>query len=454
MTQTINMQIEYTQQNDHILKWIENMIKYAEIESRIPPRSNSNSNSNSQPNSQSNSQQNVFSFGHQTTKSSQSNSQQITFSFGHQPIDIKLISVDDPNKQFSCCKALLQTIPYFNMLLEDIEMDDNCIIIPDYDYTVQIIKLVYGLNIKCDDNYFAEIFRLMDASDYVEIFRLMDKYLMKDYFDCMICSDYDKIKALMEQLIEQKNFDKIKILHRILQDNVEDEKNGAKAKRMIRIMFQADMGDNFTMLDNWPDILEDHYKLKYIYKSGHYELLNIAKIKPTYVLKFLALHNFENTVKCSDIANIIRKQYDDNVLILGPNNISTHNYMYNYQGKCDCYIVMINNYYPLLSYTKITKLPVKILKNTENYVAIQFNADLKLKVKIGSGIIFNLPTLIQNIPSTYSVNAIYAYNDNINEKVSKAIYIPPEFNIINYKLFIDKKNMEENITNIWLVESM
>jgi hypothetical protein len=418
------MQIECTQKNDHILKWIENMIKYAEY-AEIEPWNPLQSNS-------------------------QSNSQQITSSFGHQPIDIKLISIDDPNKQFSCCKALLQTIPYFDMLLEDIEMDDNCIIIPDYDYTVQIIKLVYGLNIKCDDNYFAEIFRLMDVSDYVEIFRLMDKYLMKDYFDCMICSDYDKIKALMEQLIEQKNFDKIKILHRILQDNVEDEKNGAKAKRMIKIMFQADMGDNFTMLDNWPDILEDPYKLKYIYKSGEYELLNIAKIKPMYVLKFLALHNFENTVKCSDIVDIIGRRYGDDVLIHGPNDVYTHNY----QGKCDCCIVMINNYYPALSYTKITKLPVKILKTTENYIAIQFNSDLKLKVKSGSSITFNYTKITQNIPFTYSVNAIYAYNDNINEKVSKAIYIPLDFNIINYKLFIDRKNMEENITNIWLVESV
>ena len=359
--------------------------------------------------------------------------------------DFTLILANDNSKQFKCCKALLQTIPYFDMIFKDTEIVDNFIIIPD-ECIVKLIKSLFKEGILCT------------AIEYVEIFELMDKYLMKDYFDSMIQIGYGYGDFIINELIKQNRFDKIRTLNRILQDNIKSEMDTNTIKLLIQKIVRSDMGKFFTTFDDWQNLFEDPYKLKYIYNSGKLELLNIAEIKPELVLKFLSLHNFANIEKYSDMINVIENNHFS---IFDPNNCG-------FTGGTGSYskVFIVHSYFPIINYTKYSELPVSIMERTDKYIFIRFNKNVPFKIKIGS-IIASDKTITPESPHLGCVTKITAYSDKTKMKanVNEATYIAPSLGLINYKLFITEKehSKKENKKNhfsfdikgcmrIWLVE--
>jgi hypothetical protein len=356
--------------------------------------------------------------------------------------DFTLISANDNSKQFKCCKALLQTIPYFYMIFQDTEIVDNFIIIPDYECIVKLIKSLFKEGILCT------------AIEYVEIFELMDKYLMKDYFDSMIQIGYGYRKFIITELIKQERFDKIRTLHRILQDNIKSEMDTNTIKLLIQKIVRSDIGKFFTTFDNWQNLFEDPYKLKYIYNSGELELLNIAEIKPELVLKFLSLYNFANIEKYLDMVNVIECNC---FTIFDPSNCG-------FTGSgCYSKVLIVHSYFPIINYTKYSELPVSIMERTDKYIFIRFNKNVPFKIKNGS-IIASDKTITPESPHLGCVTKITAYcnKTKMEANVNEATYIAPSLGLINYKLFITEKehSKKENhfpfdikgCMRIWLVE--
>jgi len=399
--------------------------------------------------------------------------------------DFLLISADDNSKTFPCLKAIIQTIPYFDMLIKDCQQNDNSVIIDDFDLTVYLIKILCNIthNFPTNANTFSYNYvDIFDSNNYVEMFELMDKYLMKDHFYIMINYGYEYIKNIAQQLVDQNKFDKIQLLYRILNNIINDEtfKNTnididieirnnqgglgiyymnkdivLAAKEIIKKIFQLDLGEHIFDFDDWQNLFKDEYKLRTIHRLGNYELLNIMNIKPELVIGYLAMLNFSNikpelVIEYLAMLNFSNNNYTDifdtmnmhnSRLIFGSNNIKT---LQN--------VIIIDSYYPILKYTKITRLPVKILNNTGNYVTIEFLMN-NLVINIEDNIIFGDNILNDKYKVKSIVKCVRGEKTGVNVSVAKSISPFIKINIV-YKLFFDWScSKEVDISNdVWLCE--
>ena len=352
--------------------------------------------------------------------------------------DFTLFS-NDKSKSFLCLKAFLRTIPYFDMMFNDIQQDDNFVVIDDFDLTVSLIKILYDP--KIIDLY---------IDKYVELFELMDKYLMKDQFYIMINFGFKNIESIINKLINDNNFDTIKLLYRILVNilnivpvNNIDREICLGANAIINKICRKDMGEHIIYFDNWQNAFEDKYKLKAIYITQKYELLDIANIEPRVVIRFLSVLNFPND-DYNDIFDTMEQEGAS--LKFDPNDF-----------EHSCQIIIINSYYPKLKYTKLIKSPIVILDMKENWVDIRIGkSKSNLNIKIGSNLIFGYwNARLNNEKFTYRrVESILKYiNNEISANVNKAIYLSVYSGVCSkYKLFLDRTCDDICKSDIYLLE--
>jgi hypothetical protein len=383
--------------------------------------------------------------------------------------DFLLIS-DDNSETFPCLKAIIQTIPYFDMLIKDCQQNDNSVIIDDFDLTVYLIKILCDMELTHNIPTYANTFsynpnygNIFNSDNYVKTFELMDKYLMKDHFYIMINHGYEYIKNIIQELVDQNKFDTIKLLYRILNNIINDEtfkntnddidmlhKQGVLgiyhmnndivlgAKEIIKKIFQVDMGEHIFDFDDWQNLFDAEYKLRTVHRLGKYELLNIMNIEPKLVIGYLAMLNFSN-INYNNIFHIV--ELHNSRLIFGSNNIKK---LQN--------VIIIDSYYPVLKYTKITRLPVKALNNTGNCITIEFIMN-NLVINIEDNIIFGNNMLNDKYKVKSIVKCVKGEKTGVNVSTARSISPLMKTNI-EYKLFFDWVCDEEvDISNsIWLCE--
>lgn len=291
------------------------------------------------------------------------------------------------NKVYPCLKALIKTIPYFDMIFNDIDMGDSLTLSSDFGITSSLLTLVYDQN--------ADV---LNVSNYVEIFEMMDKYLMKEYFYILLEWAKNNVGDIMREYVLNNDFDRIKLLYRILK-NISDEKfmkdnefsfNNCEnlkkeAKIVINKMFDVSMGIGMTMFDDWFIIFTDVQKLKNIYESKRYDLLDVANIEPKLVIQFLSKLDPDND------------SYDDIFTM-----IQIYNMVVEY-GECkniNGSSIIVESYYPTFKYKKIVKLPINIITINDNELIIHFFQNSNINIKTGSKLVFG------HVWKVYNVNQI------------------------------------------------
>lgn len=290
-------------------------------------------------------------------------------------------------KCYPCLKAIIKTIPYFDMIFNDIDMNDSLTLSSDFGITSSLLTLVYDQN--ADE---------LNVSNYVEIFEMMDKYLMKEYFYIMLEWAKNNVEIVMRDCILNNDFDRIKLLYRILRNisnetfmkdnefsfnNCENLKKDAK--NIITKMFNVPMGIGMTLFDDWFVAFTDAQKLKNIYDSKRYDLLDIANIKPELVIKFLSKLDSDND------------SYDDIFTMIQLYNMTIE------YGECKHIggsSIIVESYYPIFKYKKIIRLPTNIVMINGNELTINFFQNSNINIKPGTKLVFG------HVWKVYNVNQI------------------------------------------------
>lgn len=342
--------------------------------------------------------------------------------------DFKLVFPD--GQTFMCLKAILQTIPYFAMVFEDVELNDSIELASNYDITTSLIKLVYN----------PEAENIITNDNYLELFELMDKYLMKDYFYIMISYAKNNIDVITKGLLDDKKFNCLTFLYRILSniatEGIINNKLKKNALGIIKQMLDVNPGENITMFNDWQKMFSDDQKLKAISVSKNYELLNIAHITPIKVVGFLAGIDFANNF----YYNIIN---DTAKLIFSPQN--------NEILSTSSTIIIITSYYPVLSYTKIYKLPVYTGNKVGNNITIEFSKCSDIPIKIGDKIMIGYTT--SELNNYYCVNSITKTGNtqSMSTKVAQFVSPPIIHDDIKYVLSLNRPIDSKDINGLWVM---
>jgi hypothetical protein len=321
-------------------------------------------------------------------------------------------------KCYPCLKAIIKTIPYFDMIFNDIDMNDSLTLSSDFGITSSLLTLVYDQN--ADE---------LNASNYVEIFEMMDKYLMKEYFYIMLEWAKNNVEIVMRDCVLNNDFDRIKLLYRILK-NISDEKfmkdnefsfNNCEnlkkdAKNVINKMFNVTMGIGMILFDDWFVAFTDSQKLKNIYESKRYDLLDIANIKPELVIQFLLKLDPDND------------NYDDIFTM-----INLYNMVVEY-GECtnvNGSRFIVESYYPTFKYKKIIRLPANIHMINGNELTMNYFQNSNINIKSGSKLVFG------HISKVYNVKQIKrCVKNEVKERVVDNVHYISNKNVI-FKLDLD-----------------
>jgi hypothetical protein len=136
--------------------------------------------------------------------------------------DINIVFTD--NTFLPCLKAVLRTIPYFDMMFNDTHFGDTLNVMTDPLLTKILIRLAYNSGI---DFVFTDIPRDVLLDNYIELFYLMDSFSMEYHFQNMLSFGKKNIITIIRRLRPKKKFKKIKKLQIILldisDDNIFDE---------------------------------------------------------------------------------------------------------------------------------------------------------------------------------------------------------------------------------------
>jgi hypothetical protein len=350
---------------------------------------------------------------------------------------------------FSCLKAILQTIPYFSMMFEDVPIDDHINLASNYEITTALIKLVHDSD--------AEV---INSDNYIELFELMDQYLMKEHFYVMLKFGENNIASITEELLNTKQFTKLTTLFRLLSniatEKVDGDNNTLKtaALKLISKMLCVNPGENIEIYENWQDIFTDEQKLLAIRTCKKYELLEIGKITPIKVIKFLAEIDFANDIYCDIFDeyeyNHLYAQYDAKI-IFDPHNVGFKEEASNcgvYDSRFKTFFI-INSYYPVLKYIKMSKLPATIFNDGTNNI-LKFHKCSKIHISIGSELLFRNTIDTEHLYNVYTVKSILKRGGEQRVPVEKARFIAPDMSDnITYELILDKPYDDKNEMGIW-----
>lgn len=372
---------------------------------------------------------------------------------------------DDDLYDIKCHKVILKTIPYFSMIFDDITTDNTINLqnnksLPNYDITNRIIKLLYYPNDYND---------VVTVINFIQIFEQMNMWLMKDHFHIMVKYAQENIKKIVTLQFEVQNFDNILILYNILNSIAtekfiknnefsfgENEKLKRNAKIIIDKIVKLNLwNEHIFMFDDWQNLFSDEQKLNAIYILKNYELLNVSKLKPKSVIRFLANLDYKNDAYC-DFHNCNDYDYEavnifnPNILTFCPNHDEEDNPVYS----------IITSYYPIFNYSIFTLLDIKITRDSDIKSAFSFKMQNEdTKIFTGSRIFItesdnSTKHLMSNDKKTdthlskwYTVQKItkcITFNNKMSiikadeYEVTTTKYVPNSFNPVTYKIFLDK----------------
>jgi hypothetical protein len=355
--------------------------------------------------------------------------------------DFEIVFPD--NNVIPCLKAMIKTIPYFSIMFEDVETTNHVNVSVDYYMMSCVIELLYNPTAP-----------VQTWINYVQIFELMDKYLMKDHFNIMINHGKHNMKVIMEHLLSEKQFDKITLLHRIL-SNIVNEKgvDSDDAKQLIYKMAEIDPAEFMDMIEGWQEIYNDRLKLNFVKTHKKYELLNIANINPDLVVSLLAEIDFSHDV-CQDMLDWI-VQHKANLKFCPNNKVTSLKIVdrYGYVGYFP--IIIIESYYPVLTYRKVIKLPVNTINktiSTINSITLQYKESSNTHIMVGTKLIFGKIETTQDINNIYTVESIIKKGNAQTSIVDRARYNSTNVNDdIMYELILDKTYENDAMNFVWVL---
>jgi hypothetical protein len=339
---------------------------------------------------------------------------------------------------FKCLKSIIKTIPYFDMMLNDIQNDGSLLLTSDSNIVIPLLKIVYG---KYND--------VINYENYVELFETMDKYLMKEYFHIMLDSGKEYIQYMTKKWVSDKSFDKIKLLYRILK-NIVDEKfitdnefsfgDSDKLKKdaniIIKKMFDVSMGEHMTIFEDWITLFSDTQKLRSINDSKQYELLNVANIDPKLVVIFLSKLDFIND-DYQEIFIHTNDGYHNEKIKYDPHNCR---FVDTYNSE-----IIISSYFPVFKYIKLTRIPLNITEIVDNLISIRYPEMNDINITCNMNLLLKQMSSNSNsdpdldLEDIYVVKEIYKCSNNKVKNVNEVLRIPSQFgNNIKYKLLLDK----------------
>jgi hypothetical protein len=117
----------------------------------------------------------------------------------------------------------------------------------------------------------------------------MDKWLIDIDNNTILTYTYANIHEIIYYQIEQKNFDNILALEKIL-----DNANNTKMLLIMQKFYDYDFNENIFMFENWAIKFSDKQKLNAIKITKRYNLLNVSYISPLTVIDFLDDNDDDN----------------------------------------------------------------------------------------------------------------------------------------------------------------
>jgi hypothetical protein len=292
------------------------------------------------------------------------------------------------------------------MIFTDVVMEDNLMLASDHNVTTTLLTLIYDSN--------ADV---LNNSNYVDVFEMMDKYLMKEYFNIMLVYGKNNITDIVNGYILSGDFDKIKLLHRILK-NISDENSinnndelKKNTKEVIKKMFDGNFNEHITMFEDWTTLFTDPQKLRCIHNSKQYDLLNVACINVDLVINFLSKLDLNNDDY--DELFTLKNLYRCLIMFGDDKSISKHK-------------IIIDSYYPVFKYRKILRYQFDILQVDKNVVTIKFNINSD-QLNKGAQIMAN--------DTVYRVVDIIRCNNDFEKATDKACYVSNKD--VCFKLILD-----------------
>ena len=342
-----------------------------------------------------------------------------------------------PDKSLKCFKAILKTIPYFEMIFQDLEIDDSIDFTTDYELISILVKL---LHIPETDD--------LTIFNFIDLFVMMDKYLMKDHIHIMLQFAKKNIIDIIEYSLANKQFENILILYDLL-NNIKsnlsngDTKNTKDTKeinyditKIIDKIFTIDFGPNMFMFANWVKLFTDDKKMEAIQITGNYNLLNISKINPKKVLVLLANIDFSSKIY-SELYN--RIEYD---------NMDVHHNKDLIILQTGVPSLIIINYYPIFECKCLEYVPAEIPEKLGDLIMIRFTKYSQISLSVNSILVFTNKQYYENITNTYTIQKIVKYSNEKQTEVSHAEYVSPKvLDYVLYGIYLDKP-LEEDRTSM------
>lgn len=343
-----------------------------------------------------------------------------------------------------CLKSTLKTIPYFKLIIEDTQIDNEMTIDIDRNLMNTIMEIVNGrYNAIGPDNYI----NTLGPDNYINTLVLMDKYLMIHHFPIMVEHGMKNMHNYLDGLLKINAFDKIKTLYQIFKNILDSpmEKfefvfheqfyTNNKLKRdikcLMRLVCERNMGNQIITFDGWQQHFPTNQKLKYVASSKNYELLHTINVDPILIIAFMAHIDFSNNIYC-DILNA-------NIDVF----LGSDKYKPIKESK-----IIVHTYYPILSYSKIMEIPI-IIMSMGDCVTIKLK-QTNITIPIGARILF--------AGEVYSITKITKCNGTFKVDVNIAQYISSQFcDNIYYNLYFDNlhyNDIELFNTQMFLVENV
>lgn len=317
-----------------------------------------------------------------------------------------------------CLKSILKTIPYFKMIIEDTQIENEMTIDIDSKLMNVIMEIVNSGQ-----------YNPIGPDNYIDTLVLMDKYLMIHYFPVMIKYETKNIYNYVDNLIKINAYDKIKTLYQIFKNVLDspmetfefifrgnfwsDTKLKRDIKHLMFIITNFNMGNHMITFEGWQQHFSTNQKLKYVASSKNYELLQTIDVDPVLVIAFMAHIDFSNNIYY-DILN-------DNVDVI----LGTETYKPIKQST-----IVVHNYYPTLSYAKIIEIPIIVISMGDG-ITIKFKNKTDMPISIGARILFG--------DELYKIIKITKYNATTRVDVNVAQYVSSQIcDDIYYTLYFDK----------------
>lgn len=359
--------------------------------------------------------------------------------------DFELVFPD--GSSFMCLKAILETIPYYDIIFKDIGIQRKMNVTSDFELTTTLIKFIYDYTLP-----------MIKTSNYVQIFELMDQYLMKDYFYEIIRCGMNHISKYTQQHFDKKHFEPIILLLRLLQ-NIKNEpldetneitlyysdKLNKLTSKLIEKIGEVDPKTHILLFDDWQNLYSDTQKMESIKLLNDYNLFNISNISPIIIILFLSQLQLESHV------------YDDifkNTDVRGSNI-----YVIPYSGQIlhKDVIIFVKSYYPIFEYTKATKLRDATVTSSFNdgNIKVNYINSYENTIRIGTCFTVNSTLCTEDLVNVYNVEQIVRYGDNNTEVyVQQTNYIPIWFwsNMKHYKLILDRPCALKDGDSMWIID--